>query len=347
MKAESVLLEPTFDFVIEVPTENLGRAMTDITNMHGRADAPEIDGDTATLRGSCPVATMRSYATEVRAYTRGEGRITLAVGAYAPCHNPDEVIAKRGYCAELDERNPAGSVFCKGGAGYAVPWYEADSLMHINDFGAPKESAEEADAPVRIAKKLDYHGTVEEDKELMRIFESTYGKIKPRTVSERRENVATEPQKRERPKKLKERGEEYIIIDGYNFLFAVEDLRRAAESDIARARDLLVRLMCDYAAFRRSRVIIAFDGYKRRGSEGSIEEIGPVTVVYTKERQTADAYIERTTYQISDNHSVRVVTSDYQEQLVILGNGGLRVSAREFYGELTETVKAIREKIEF
>ena len=197
-----------------------------------------------------------------------------------------------------------------------------------------------------MAKKLDYRGTVEEDKELMRIFESTYGKIKKRTVSEKRENAAPAPDKKERPKKQKPRGEEYVIIDGYNFLFAIDNLRTAAESDLARARDVLTRLMCDYAAFRKCRVIIAFDAYKRRGGEGSITEIGPVTVVYTRESQTADAYIERTTYEISENHSVRVVTSDYQEQLVILGNGGLRVSAREFYAEILDTLKLIREKID-
>ena len=329
MKGECVLLEPTFDFRIELPRDNLGRLMNDITSMHGRAAAPEINEHTAILEGNCPVATMRSYASELRAYTRGEGRIALTVGPYMPCHNTEEVIARRGYVAELDERNPAGSVFCKGGSGYAVPWNEADELMHVTPTGISRELAEQAAAP-RVAKKLDYRGTVEEDKELMRIFESTYGKIKKRTVSEKRENAAPVTEKKERPKKQKPRGEEYIIIDGYNFIFAVDPLRRAAESDLARARDLLTRLMCDYAAYRKCRVIIAFDAYKRRGGEGSVEEIGPVTVVYTKESQTADSYIERTTYEIAEEHSVRVVTSDYQEQLVILGSGGLRVSAREF-----------------
>lgn len=345
MKSEAVLLEPTFDFHIELPRENLGRLMNDITSMYGRANAPEINEQTAILEGNCPVATMRSYASELRAYTRGEGRIALTVGPYMPCHNTAEVMARRNYNPELDERNPAGSVFCKGGSGYAVPWNEADDMMHITPTGISREVAEQT-ASVRVAKKLDYHGTVEEDKELMRIFESTYGKIKPRVVSEKRENSAPTPEKKERPKKLKPRGEEYIIIDGYNFIFAVDDLRRAAESDLARARDLVTRLMCDYAAFRRCRVIIAFDAYKRKGGEGSVEEIGPVTVVYTRESQTADSYIERTTYEIAENHSVRVVTSDYQEQLVILGSGGLRVSAREFYAEILDTLRLIREKIE-
>ena len=345
MKSEAVLLEPTFDFRIELPRENLGRLMNDITSIYGRANAPEINEETAILEGNCPVATMRSYAAELRAYTRGEGRIALTVGPYMPCHNTAEVMARRNYNPELDERNPAGSVFCKGGSGYAVPWNEADYMMHITPTGISRQVAEQT-ASVRVAKKLDYHGTVEEDKELMRIFESTYGKIKPRVVNEKRENSAPTPEKKERPKKQKPRGEEYIIIDGYNFIFAVDDLRRAAESDLARARDLLTRLMCDYAAFRRCRVIIAFDAYKRKGGEGSVEEIGPVTVVYTRESQTADSYIERTTYEIAEDHSVRVVTSDYQEQLVILGSGGLRVSAREFYAEILDTLRLIREKIE-
>ncbi len=345
MKGRSVLLEPTFDFEIELPRDNIGRLMNDITSMHGVAEPPEINESTAILRGNCPVATMRSYASELRAYTRGEGKISLTVGPYKPCHNTAEVIARVGYSPELDERNPAGSVFCKGGSGYAVPWNEADELMHITPTGVSKETVQQTET-VRVAKKLDYRGTVEEDKELMRIFESTYGKIKKRTVAEKNENAAKAPEKKERPKKLKPRGEEYVIIDGYNFLFAVDELRAAAESDIARARDVLTRLMCDYAAFRKCRVIIAFDAYKRRGGEGSVEEIGPVTVVYTKEKQTADAYIERTTYQIAEEHSVRVVTSDYQEQLIVLGSGGLRVSAREFYAEILETLKLIRDKID-
>ena len=345
MKADSLLLEPTFDFRIELPRENLGRLMNDITSMYGTATAPEINESSAILEGNCPVATMRSYASELRAYTRGEGRIALTVGPYVPCHNTAEVMERRGYNPELDDRNPCGSVFCKGGSGYAVPWDEADSLMHITPTGVSREIARQTES-VRVPKKLDYRGTVEEDKELMRIFESTYGKIKKRTVSERVENSAPTPEKKERPKKLKPRGEEYVIIDGYNFLFAIDDLRKSAESDISRARDVLTRLMCDYAAFRRCRVIIAFDAYKRRGGEGSVEELGPVSVVYTREKQTADAYIERTTYQIAEQHSVRVVTSDYQEQLIVLGSGGLRVSAREFYAEILDTLKLIREKID-
>ena len=346
-KAKSVLLEPTFNFRLEIPQSNLGRAMTDITNMKGTCESPEFDGDTAILVGNAPVKTMRSYATEVRAYTSGEGKLALTIGPYAPCHNADEVIAARGYNPDLDERHTANSVFCKGGSGYAVPWDEADELMHIRcDGGAPRprEVDEAISAPVRRAK-LDYRGTVEEDKELMRIFESTYGKIKPRTVAERVENAAPK-EKSQKPGKIKPRGEDYVLVDGYNFIFANPPLSKFGDLDISLARDTVIRLMCNYTAFRKSKAIVVFDGYKRAGSEGSVEEIGNVTVIYTKEKQTADAYIEKTTYEISDKHTVRVVTSDMQEQYIILGAGGLRVSCREFWSELENTSLMIREVID-
>ena len=215
--------------------------------------------------------------------------------------------------------------------------------MHVNDQGTSRAEICE-DAPVRVAHKTDYRGSVDEDKELMRIFEATYGKIKPRKVSERTENAAA-TEKKERPRKIRQRGEEYVIVDGYNFVFANDELRKIAESDISRVRDVVIRLLCDYSAFRRCRCIVVFDAYKRQGGEGSVEEIGSVSVVYTKEKQTADAYIERTTYEIADEHTVRVVTSDLQEQLIVLGNGALRVSAREFYAELMHNLSLIRETI--
>lgn len=347
MKDGCTLLEPTFDFRIEMPSECLGRVMTDITNMHGTARPPQFADDTAILEGNCPVATMRSYAKEIRAFTKGEGRITLTVGEYAPCHNADEVIAKIGYDPTLDERNTAGSVFCKAGAGYFVPWDEADELMHVSLFGERSAEVEKGEEYTQRPKpKLDYRGTIEEDKELMRIFESTYGKIKARRAPERIENSAPEKKSAERPKKLKPRGENYVIIDGYNFIFATDELRKVAESDFARARDVLTRMMCDYSAYHKSKALIVFDAYKRRGGEGSCEVVGDVTVVYTKESQTADAYIERTTHEIAGEHTVRVVTADLQEQLIILGSGGLRVSTAEFWEELKITASLIKEKIE-
>ena len=342
MKARSVLLEPTFDFRIELPVENLGRAMTDIDEMGGTANAPEIYESGAILTGNCPVATMRSYATRLRAFTKGEGRITMQIGPYKPCHNAEQVIADRAYSPELDERNTPNSVFCKNGSGYVVPWHEADALMHIRD----EAESEEVEAVERVhrAAKVDYRGTVEEDKELMRIFEATYGKIKPRKVSEKVENSA--PESKQKVKKARQRGDDFVIIDGYNMIFAWEFLRRYAEMDISLARDILIRIMCSYSAFRRCKCIIVFDAYKRSGGEGSEEEINGVLVVYTKENETADAYVEKTTSALAEKHTVRVVTSDLEEQRVVLGSGGLRVSTREFALELERLDDDIREIIE-
>ncbi len=345
MKADSVLLEPTFDFKIELPADNLGRAMNDITAMSGRCDPPEFSEDKAIITGNCPVATMRSYATDLRAYTRGEGKISLTVGDYVPCHNTDEVLEKFAYNPELDERNTPNSVFCKAGAGFVVPWYEADEMMHVSADDGNQSAIHEARATK--PSKVAYRGTADEDKELMRIFESTYGKIKPRAVSEKTENKAADNDTGgQKPKKLKPRGDDYLIIDGYNFIFAVDEFRHLSSLEISLARDTLIRLMCDYSSFKRCKVIIVFDAYKRKGGEGSSERCGEVTVVYTKESQTADAYIEKVTYDLAKEHRVRVVTADMQEQLMILGNGALRVSTAEFIKEIHLTEKEIKEAIE-
>ena len=344
MKARSVLLEPTFDFRIELPTECLGRAMNDISAMSGKTDPPEIFGNTSVLIGNCPVATMRSYATELRAYTRGEGKITVSVGKYTHCHNADEIIERIGYNAELDERNTPNSVFCKAGSGYVVPWQEADEAMHVSAEEGSQNTIYEERA--FKATKVTYKGTAEEDKELMRIFESTYGKIKPRKVSEKTENSSAADISQKPTKKLKPRKDDYLIIDGYNFIFAIDDFRKLANTDISLARDTLTRIMCDYSAFRRCKVIIVFDAYKRKGGEGCVEKCGEVRVVYTKEAEAADSYIEKTTHSMAKEHNVRVVTSDMQEQLIVLGSGGLRVSALEFMKEINMTEKEIRDTIE-
>ena len=343
MKARSVILEPTFDFRIEVPTDYLGRVMTDVTNMHGTAKAPEIHESISILEGNCPVATMRSYAGELRAFTRGEGKITMNVGGYAPAHNQDEIIANSGYDPLLDERNPASSVFCKAGAGYAVPWDEADAMMHVRIDGTEEPIDEVSEVPIR-ARAIKYGGTVEEDKELMRIFEATYGKIKPRKAAERKENKAPDtPRKRSKPYKNLE---EYVILDGYNVIFAWEELSRTAESDLALARDMLTRIMCSYTAFRKCHATIVFDAYKRKGGEGNEEECGNVKVIYTKEAETADAYIEKASKALVDSYTVRVVTSDLEEQYVVLGHGALRVSAKEFRREIENTTSEINETID-
>ncbi len=352
-KAESVLLEPTFDFKIELPKGSLGRAMTDITtSLKGRIDNTDIIDEVAVIEGNAPVATMRSYPGILRSYTAGAGKIIMLPSGYAPCHNADEVIERCAYNPDLDERNTADSVFCKGGSGYAVPWYEADELMHISPEGVRREGADaqnvQADGARGQAKSIgnfrsEYERAAFEDKELVRIFESTYGKIKQRKVYEKVENSA-QSEKKERPKKQKPKGEEYLIIDGYNLIFAWDELRKISEGDLALARGRLIITACNYAAMKRCRVIIVFDAYKRAENEGSEEEIGNVTVIYTKTRETADTYIERTTYEIADEHYVRVVSSDMQEQFIILGNGAYRVSPKEFIEECRAVDMLMAEK---
>ena len=344
MKASSVLLEPTFNFRIELPQEYLGRAMTDITNMHGKTSSPEIYNGYAVLEGNCPVATMRGYASEVRAYTRGAGKITMNVGAYAPAHNADEVILKYGYNPELDERNPSSSIFCKAGAGYAVPWHEADAKMHVRQDDPDEVTPTDTPEVPERARAVKYHGTVEEDKELMRIFEATYGKITPRRVAEKVENRAPEKKTRQ-PKKLPRKLDEYVILDGYNVIFAWDELKDLANGELGYAREALTRIMCNYTAFRKCHSIIVFDAYKQKDSLGSEEICGNTKVVYTKTGETADAYIEKLTYEIASDNLVRVVTSDLTEQYIILGNGALRVSAREFKAEVENTTAEINDII--
>jgi predicted RNA-binding protein with PIN domain len=261
-----------------------------------------------------------------------------------PCHNAEEIILERGYDPESDAKNLSSSVFCKAGAGYSVPWYEADGLMHLKDGDDLPEDARDDYIPPR-ARATVYRGTAEEDKELMRIFEATYGKVKPRTVSEKKENSA--PERKERPAKQKPKGDDYIVIDGYNVIYAIEELRRAAESDFALARDVLIRMTCEYCAFRRCKGMIVFDAYRRKGNEGSEETVGAVKVIYTKEGQTADSYIEKKTYELAAEHTVRVVTSDLEEQNVILGNGALRMSVEEFRQEMECVRGEIREAIDY
>lgn len=328
MKAESVLLEPTFRFRAELPREYLGRLMTNIEEMGGTADSPEINGESATLCGICPVYTMRSYATVLRAYTRGEGRITMEIGPYMPCHNADEIITERGYDPELDERNTASSVFCKNGTGIVIPWHQSDEMMHLGTSDGSEEAVMERRA-VRPSR-VSYESKEAEDKALREIFEATYGKIKPRVINERVENRASEPLREEKPRKPKPRGDKYLVIDGYNLIFAFDTLKGYADKDISLAREVLTRICCSYSVIKRTEVIIVFDAYKRHGGEGSTEKYGKVTVVYTKESETADAYIEKTVHRLAEKNEVRVVTSDRNEQLMVLGSGALRVSAREF-----------------
>ena len=335
--AEGVILEPTFDFTMELPDAAVGRALTDIAQMGGTVTSHTSEENRTVLVGNAPVVCLRSYPTTLRAYTKGEGKISLAVGPYAPCHNPEEVIAARGYDPDLDDRHTADSVFCKAGSGYAVPWYEAKEMMHL-PTGHTDAETDESEAIAFVPKKTENVS----EKEWVAIFERTYGKIKPRTVAEKKVNAApTEPKRKSKP--LTPPKEEFLVLDGYNVIFAIPALRKLAEGDIGDGRDALIRMVCNLAAIKKCRALIVFDAYRRKEGLGSQEEIGPVTVVYTKEKQTADAFIEKTTYHMADKYRVRVVSSDKDEQFVILGHGALRVSVREFEQELSAAAVALED----
>ena len=343
MLAKSQLLEPWYAFRLEVPVENIGRAMSDIQRMEGSFDPPESGAETATLTGFAPVSTMRSYPMEVVSYTRGRGHLNLTLDGYRPCHNAAEVIEAVDYEPEHDLDNPADSVFCSHGAGFVVPWEQVRSHMHVDSgWGHTAPAAEETAArPRRMAA---YRATLEEDAELLKIFERTYGPIKRDPLA------AFRPvQKRERPDFAAEQWEiapEYLLVDGYNIIFAWDELNALSKESLDAARHRLMDILCNYQGFKKCVLILVFDAYRVPGSPGSIEQYHNIHVVYTKEAETADMFIERVTHEIGKNRRVRVATSDGMEQVIILGHGALRVSARMFHEEVQDVEKEIRRCIQ-
>ena len=339
MLAKSQLLEPWYAFRLEVPAENIGRAMSDIQRMEGTFDPPESGEETAVLTGFAPVSTMRSYPMEVVSFTRGRGHLSLTLDGYRPCHNAQEVIAAIGYEPEHDLDNPADSVFCAHGAGFVVPWDQVRSHMHV-DSGWGKSTRPEQEAAVPQRRAMAYRATLEEDAELLKIFERTYGPIKRDPLA------AFRPvQKRERPDFAAEQWEiapEYLLVDGYNIIFAWDELNALSKESLDAARHKLMDILCNYQGFQKCVLILVFDAYRVPGSPGSIEQYHNIHVVYTKEAETADMFIERVTHEIGRNRRVRVATSDGMEQIIILGHGALRVSARMFHEEVQNVEKQIR-----
>ena len=339
MLAKSQLLEPWYAFRLEVPAENIGRAMSDIQRMEGTFDPPESGEETAVLTGFAPVSTIRSYPMEVVSYTRGRGHLSLTLDGYRPCHNAQEVIAAIGYEPEHDLDNPADSVFCAHGAGFVVPWDQVRSHMHV-DSGWGKSTRPEQEAAVPQRRAMAYRATLEEDAELLKIFERTYGPIKRDPLA------AFRPvQKRERPDFAAEQWEiapEYLLVDGYNIIFAWDELNALSKESLDAARHKLMDILCNYQGFQKCVLILVFDAYRVPGSPGSIEQYHNIHVVYTKEAETADMFIERVTHEIGRNRRVRVATSDGMEQIIILGHGALRVSARMFHEEVQNVEKQIR-----
>ena len=338
MQAESVLLEPWYDFRLEIPQANVGRAMTDLQRMGADFEPPETEGDYAVLEGSAPVAVMRAYPQEVTTYTRGLGRFSCQLKGYAPCKNQDKIVEEIGYDPTADLDNSPDSVFCEHGAGVIVKWNDVPKQMHLESTLSPTpRKTEEQDWTERAAR---YCARMATDQELMDIFERTYGPIK------KDKRKALRPTERSlkgfKAKPLPE-GPTYLLVDGYNIIFAWDELKEVAKDSLDMARNKLINMLSSYQGFINSPVIVVFDAYRVKGNPGSVEHYGDLSVVYTKEAETADAYIEKVTHDLAKHHRVRVATSDGLEQIIILGAGALRISARSFHDEVMQVEKAIRE----
>lgn len=394
MMGECRLLEPVYAFRLEIPTEMTGRAMNDITRMHGRFAQPEIEGEMSILTGTAPVATMQEYQQDVTAYTRGQGKLSCTLQGYEPCHNEDEVLAASTYDPELDMANPASSVFCAHGAGYIVDWYDVYDMMHVkedpgfalagmedvlrNITSEPAEADE--DNRKRMARERQGIGApVYDEKELEDIFVRTYGSNsrenaaynkagfnrynksvseadwyvkkaaghgKSKTVGAQTPAVGSKTADTgiARPGAYrKQKGEkEYLLVDGYNVIFAWDDLKALAAVNIDSARDKLIDVMSNYQGYVGCELILVFDAYKVKQNPGSITKHGNIHVVYTKEAETADMYIEKTTHELGRKYKVTVASSDGLEQLIIMGQGALRMSSRGLREEVERVNRILR-----
>ena len=330
MSAQSVLLEPWYDLRLELPQDCVGRAMNDIQQMGGSFTPPETLSDCVLLLGSAPVAAARHYAREVTAYTRGRGRLTCTLRGYAPCRDQEAVVAASGYDPERDLGNPADSIFCAHGAGFTVKWNEVNRYMHLHPEQANRADAAQ-DTP-SASSRSGYRGTAAEDEELQAIFEHTYGSAKPRTM--RQPPRTSQPTVNNRPIPTQQDGPEYLLVDGYNIIFAWEELKAVSRESLEHARQCLMDILANYHGFHPCELIVVFDAYKVAGNVGATEEYHGIHIVYTREAETADNYIEKTIYKIAKDHRVRVATSDALEQMIILGSGALRVSAAELHTQV-------------
>ena len=333
MQANSILLEPYYDFSLEIPTESAGRAMTDLQQMGADFSAPLTDGEMSVITGSAPISAIREYHKEVISYTRGRGRLQCIFKGYEPCKNQEEIVSKIGYDCESDPDNSADSVFCAHGSGFIVKWDKVFDYMHIPAMKLHEEEITPHAAP-RTSSAI-----LAGDDELLRIFEQTYGKIQRKLP----QKLKTTKEKTSYKTKVSPVLPEYLLIDGYNIVFAWDELKKVAEKSLDDARILLISRICNYRAMRQNNVILVFDAYKVNGMQREIENIHGVSVVYTKEAETADAYIEKTSRELCKNYRVRVATSDNLEQMIIFGHGARRTSAGEFHTEVETAEQEMRE----
>ena len=338
-KAQSVLLEPWYAFRLEVPANFVGRAMTDLERMHAVISAPEVEEAKAVISGAGPVRLLRGYTAEVTAYTRGQGRISYQPDGYRPCPEQDEIVKQIGYDPERDLLHPTGSVFCAHGAGFEVKWDEVDRMAHLPllDFAPKKE-----ETPKRIVRSVASGGAPELEKELLAIFERTYGQIKRRDVLPM---MALRSQDKRELLAQMEPAEEFVLVDGYNIIFAWDELKEIGRDSLDAARHVLMNLLCNYQGYRGCNLILVFDAYKVPQNLGTVEKYHNIFIVYTQEAETADSYIERVTYELRGRKKVRVATSDNLEQLIILGHGAVRVSAKSFHDEVMQTQQEIERVI--
>ncbi|MCI7804156.1 MAG: TetM/TetW/TetO/TetS family tetracycline resistance ribosomal protection protein [Oscillospiraceae bacterium] len=341
--AESVLLEPWYNFRLEIPAENIGRAMSDLQRMNADYEPAESDGQTAVITGSAPVAEIGGYQSEINSYTHGRGRFVCSLKGYEPCRNAEEIIEKIGYNCDSDVENTADSVFCSHGAGFVVKWDEVKNYMHLESVLKPEKPEDTPEENHRRAES--YCSRLATDKELMEIFERTYGKINREPREAFRKKIRREPESTAKVRPLP-KGPEYLLVDGYNIIHAWDNLGKTAKDNLDLARSQLINTLCNYQAFRQCVLILVFDAYKVSGSPGEVEKYHNINIVYTKEAETADMYIQKITNELGKEHKVRVATSDGAEQLIILGNGAYRVSASEFYEEVKAVERAIREYID-
>lgn len=346
-QAESVLLEPFYEFRLELPQDKVGRAMADIQKMSGTFSESDQDGKiragTAVLTGRAPVSAMGDYQKEVYAYTRGTGRLFCAPGGYGPCHNAPEVIAASGYDPEQDAENPTGSVFCAHGAGFYVPWNQVPDYMHLESV---KKAANRSVAGQAFARQSTASRDFADPKELEEIFVRTYGPIRrdrqgvgrvEKSFHREEERPSVRKSASKKPEK------EYLLVDGYNIIFSWEDLKELAEVNLEAARGKLMDILCNLQGYRKNTVILVFDAYRVEGSRGSVSRYHNIHVVYTKEAETADQYIEKTAHELGRQYEVTVATSDALEQVIIMGQGAKRMSAQGLLEEVRDVNAEIRD----
>lgn len=359
-KAKSVLLEPYYEFRLEVPGEMIGRAMTDIQKMQGEFLPPESEeDDMMVLKGTAPVSQMRDYQTQVTSYTKGQGRLFCNLKGYAPCQGQDEIVEAIGYDSERDLDNPTGSVFCAHGAGFVVPWYEVEDHMHLEGMQEIEESAHTEDGNVDhqnsyIPPKNAGMGSYEDEEELKAIFERTFGTSKRDKELPRKRTFSVKSTHYDSSwesyrgssssRTAKKKGSEYLLVDGYNIIYAWEDLRELADADLHAAQTKLMDVLSNYQGFKKCTLILVFDAYKVEGHAEEVVKYHNIHVVYTKEAETADQYIEKTVHKIGRDHEVTVATSDGLEQIIIMGQGANRLSAKGLKDEIEATQKQIRQQ---